>query len=244
MLFTVSRTLAPDLVVLDEAGSTNTELGARFKAGRAKAGGPAGVVVTMHQTAGRGRLGRTWSAPAGTSLAVSVLLGPSDEIGLQPLLAGLAMTRAVRSLVPDPEAVLLKWPNDVLIAGRKVAGLLGEVMDDGRSVVMGAGLNLTMTLAQLPVPGATSLVLEGADPDDLADRALAAYLRELGRALAEPDPVAAISAVCGTLGREVRVELPDGSVVTGRADHLEADGRLVLDGVPGSLSAGDVTHVR
>jgi BirA family biotin operon repressor/biotin-[acetyl-CoA-carboxylase] ligase len=109
---------------------------------------------------------------------------------------------------------------------------------------MGAGLNLTMTEQQLPVPTATSLVLEGADPSELADRALAAYLRELPLALLEPDPVARITEVCATLGRQVSVELPDGSVVRGRADRLDAEGRLVVDGVTGSLSAGDVTHVR
>ena len=109
---------------------------------------------------------------------------------------------------------------------------------------MGAGLNLTMTEAQLPVPTATSLVLEGADPDDLADRALAAYLDQLRCAEPNAISIAAVSAVCSTLGREVTVELPDGSVLRGRADRLDADGRLVIDGVAGSLSAGDVTHVR
>lgn len=235
----MSRALAPDLLVLEQAGSTNTELATRFRAGD-----PPSVLVTLDQTTGRGRLGRTWSAPAGTSLAISVLLQPSPHPVLRPLLAGLAMTRAVRSLVPDPERVWLKWPNDVLIGGRKVSGLLGEVMDDGMSVVMGAGLNLTMTQEELPVPTATSLALEGADPTELADRALAAYLGELPASLAEPAPIAAISAVCATLGREVAVELPDGTVVRGQAERVDTEGRLVVDGIPGSLSAGDVTHVR
>lgn len=234
--FPLSRAVLPGLVVLDTAGSTNAELAERA--------GEWTAVVTLDQTAGRGRMGRTWSAPPGTALAVSVLLSaPPARLRLLPLIAGLAMTRAVRALVPDPDAVSLKWPNDVLVGDRKVSGLLAEVIG-GDDVVMGAGLNLTMTREQLPVPTATSLVLAGADPGDLADRALAQYLTQLTVAQAEPDPVAAASAVCSTLGREVAVELPDGTTLRGRAQRLDADGALVIEGVPGPLSAGDVHHVR
>ena len=209
------------------------------------------VLATTDQTAGRGRLGRTWVAPSGTALAVSVFVAQGSP--WLPLLTGLAMTRAVRRLVGDPAAVTLKWPNDVLIGDRKVSGILGEVV--GRGAVIGAGLNLGMTPAQLPVPTATSLAIEGAEPGGLAERALDAYLAEFV-ALWEPfvaagcdagaGLAAAVSEACGTVGRTVRVELPGGATRQGIATSIDADGRLVVldDGEEFAVAAGDVTHVR
>lgn len=257
----LSLVIAPHLEVLPEVGSTNTELVAR--AASASAGGrPLAhftTVVTGNQTAGKGRQGRAWVAPPGTTIAVSVLLAlPAagfSRIGWIPLLAGLAMTRAVRSVVDDAE-VTLKWPNDVHIAGLKVSGLLGEVVAGG-AVVIGAGLNLTMTADELPVPTATSLTLRGADERDIADRALAAYLAGLRDLLldferSEFDPSrglrASVIAACGTIGRNVRVDLPGGDSLFGVAVDIDDDGRLVVrEGVNGrtvSVAAGDVTHLR
>jgi BirA family biotin operon repressor/biotin-[acetyl-CoA-carboxylase] ligase len=222
------------------------------------------VVVTLSQSAGRGRLGRTWEAPPGTSLAASVLLRPQDHgMGLDrygwiPLLAGLAMTRAVRQLVPDRE-VALKWPNDVLIEGRKVCGVLSELLPDGATVVVGSGLNLTIPRDALPVPTATSLLLEGVGrpADELADLALARYLGELKRlwgafsagADAGRDGIrVAVSGVCSTLGQDVRVALPGGGEHLGTAIELDEAGRLLIRTRPGgriqAVAAGDVTHLR
>jgi len=245
---------------VSETGSTNTELVRRASVGNLP---QLSALATTNQTAGRGRLGRAWVAPEGTALAVSIFVRASDGLGWLPLLAGLAMTRAVRSLLPG-ELVTLKWPNDVLVGGLKVAGLLGELVPS-RGAVMGAGLNLTMTKEQLPVPTATSLTLHGAEPDDLLDRALAAYLAAFealwgefervgfdanananANAGAEAGLRASVSDACGTLGRDVRVELPDGSTAEGIAEAIDEHGRLVVRQTTGHLvvSAGDVTHVR
>lgn len=212
------------------------------------------VLVTADQTAGRGRLGRTWSAPPGATIAVSIFLRPGAGTSWLPLLAGLAMTRAVRGLIPDGGArTELKWPNDVLVDGDKISGLLGEIAADG--AVMGAGLNVAMTEEQLPVATATSLTLAGADPDGLAERALEAYLGEFERAWrsfadahfdVEAGLRGAVSAACGTLGRQVRVELPGGRERYGSAVAIDREGRLVVRNDTEELvvAAGDVTHVR
>lgn len=245
MQFARSHALAPYLVVLGTTGSTNAELMAR-------AGVPDFcVVATLDQHSGRGRLGREWSTPPGTALAVSVLVpGPAD--GWLPLRAGLAMTEAVLPLVAGPAAgrVELKWPNDVLVGGRKVSGILCEVAPDGR-VVVGAGVNLTMSDADLPVPTATSLTLEGADPHDLADIVLSRYLSRLFSALQSPAAAVQASAsvreLCGTIGRRVRVELPGGAELHGTATGIDDSGRLEVRDDLGrlhALSAGDVHHLR
>lgn len=235
-----SRGLASRLEVLEEAGSTNTEL-----AERAAAGPIADffVLLTTNQTAGRGRLGRTWTAPPGASLAVSIFLA-GEASGWTPLLAGVAMQRAVASIVPG--TVALKWPNDVQVEGLKVAGLLAELVPGG--VVLGAGLNLTMTADQLPTSASTSLTLQGADPVDLLDRALAGYLAGL-RELRGMDAATlriAVTAACSTLGRAVRVDLPGGEQLRGTAVRLDEDGRLVVRTEAGerAVAAGDVEHVR
>lgn len=247
----------PDLIELDSTPSTNSALGAR-------AADPAlaafTTVVSADQTAGRGRLGRTWLAPAGSALAISVLVRPpvgtlADRLGWLAIGAGVAMVRAVEEVLPDA-SVGLKWPNDVLIAGRKVSGILSEFLPDG-SVVVGAGLNVGMSAGELPVPTATSLTIAGADGDELADRVLAAYLagfRELVEALWSADADAdrsglraAAVARCTTLGREVRVELPVDRELHGTAIDLDVDGRLVVrrsDGGLQHVAAGDVTHLR
>ncbi|BDZ45878.1 biotin--[acetyl-CoA-carboxylase] ligase [Naasia aerilata] len=251
--------LAARIAVLPSAGSTNDELVAR--AGGADPWPHLSVVATDDQTAGRGRRGRVWSAPAGTSLAASVLLRPTlpaDALGWVPLLTGLAVTRTLRRLGAEAS---LKWPNDVLIGERKVCGILAELLPGGGGVVVGVGINLTLTADELPVPTATSLALEGVSAD--ADTVLAGVLGDLTGLLdalvaADGDPDrsglrAAVMAACSTLGRAVTVELPSGELLRGTAAGLGADGRLEvrpdaaspgLDPKIVSVSAGDVTHLR
>ena len=253
----LSHAVAGHIDVLPEIGSTNAELVARAAA---IALPDFCVLVTDNQTAGKGRLGRSWVAPAGTTLAISVLLKPAampiDRLGWLPLLAGLAMTRAVGSIVPG-HAVALKWPNDVQVDGLKVSGILAELLPTGDAVVVGAGLNLTMTAAQLPVPTATSLTLNGVGGANLVDRALSAYLQHL-RKLYETFSTSGLDATasglreavmraCGSLGRSVRVELPDGTDLYGAAESIDEFGRLVVvarGGVAQHVAAGDVTHLR
>ena len=268
MQLPLSGAVAARLEILDECGSTNTELVGRASGADAENWPDFSVIVTGSQTAGRGRLGRVWVAPPGQTLAISVLLRPRlpagepleiDHYGWLPLIAGIAMTQAIAPLVPS-HSVRLKWPNDVQIDGRKVSGLLAELLPSGRAVVLGAGLNLTIPLAELPTLTSTSLALNdpiGLDAD-LADRALAGYLIELGRLSADflrfgADPESSgiggqLRALCSTLGSQVRVLLPGGDELLGAAIGIDGSGRLSVkkssDGRVVAVAAGDVTHLR
>jgi BirA family biotin operon repressor/biotin-[acetyl-CoA-carboxylase] ligase len=163
MQLDLSRAVAENLEFVERTGSTNADLVAR-----AAASPHFSVIVTTNQTSGRGRLGRVWVAPPGKTIAVSVLLKPgevqTDRLGWLPLLAGVAMTETVHKLIDAP-VVALKWPNDVQVAGLKVSGLLAEYVPAARSVVIGAGLNLTMTADEVPTHFATSLTDQGDDVD-------------------------------------------------------------------------------
>lgn len=229
----------------DDTGSTNADLLADPSA-------PAwSVLLAGHQSAGRGRLGRPWSAPAGTQLILSVLLRPDaaalERLGTIPLATGLALTDVVA-----PAG--LKWPNDVLIDGRKLCGILAEAagLPDEPRVVIGLGLNALLAREQLPVPHATSLALEGlipadADLSELAVEVLTALRRRLGQwETGDPELMADYRRACTSIGQHVRVELPTGDLhgdVRGVAD----DGRIIVAGADGRehlLAAGDVTHLR
>ncbi|WP_226656234.1 biotin--[acetyl-CoA-carboxylase] ligase [Leifsonia sp. LS1] len=250
--FRRSRAVVPVLEVLDEAGSTNDVLTAR-----AATLPDLSVIVTGNQTGGRGRLGRVWVAPPGRTLAISVLLRPDglapEAFGWFPLLAGLAMSRAVAPLVPGTVAV--KWPNDVLIDGAKVSGTLSELLPDLSGLVIGAGVNLSQEADELPTDTSTSLVLAGAESPD-ADIVLSSYLTQLTALYREyltagGDAVRSalrdeVAEACHTLGRAVRVELPGGDTLLGTAVGIDADGRLIVESETGrtAVAAGDVTHLR
>ena len=230
----LARALAPDgwrLEVVATAGSTNADV-----AERARAGEPPGLVLVAEaQTAGRGRLDRTWVSPARAGLTLSALLtADQDRLSWQPLLGGVAVVRALGE-VAELDAVL-KWPNDVLLDGRKVCGLLAEVPRAGL-VVLGIGLNVTTRDDELPHAGATSLQLAGASALDRGTL-LKALLRHLARPAGPQD----YRAACSTLGRRVRVELPGGHAVEGLAEDVDARGRLVVEGT--AYAAGDVVHLR
>ncbi|GAA4717888.1 biotin--[acetyl-CoA-carboxylase] ligase [Isoptericola chiayiensis] len=253
------------LDVVAETASTQADLVERARSGRAD---PA-VLVAERQTAGRGRAGRSWEAPARSALTVSFLLRPhvpSAALGWLPLLAGLAV---VRTLGPGGVPARLKWPNDVLLPGgsdvdgygryRKVAGVLAEVVPDGGevpAVVLGVGLNVDQEPGELPVPTATSLRLVGGAGMDRSEL-LVALTGELLSTLAQweaadGDAVEAglageYAEVSATLGSTVRVELAGGSgVVVGEALRVADDGALVVGTPDGErhVSAGDVHHVR
>ncbi|MFT4029048.1 MAG: biotin--[acetyl-CoA-carboxylase] ligase [Protaetiibacter sp.] len=263
MSFDRSRSVASALYEVASSSSTNTELSARADR---EGMGDLTVMLTRYQSAGRGRLGRSWTAPPGAAVAVSLLLRPRlpdgttpapDRLGWLPVIAGLAMTSAIRAALPG-RSVGFKWPNDVLVDGRKICGILAELLPAGTGVVVGAGINTRMTAQELPVPTATSLAVEGASVDDaLEDAVLAAYLEgirdRVTRYLAAGTDAdasgirAEAQAGCLTLGRVVSIELPGGESLRASAIALDADGRLVVadgDGRTRSVAAGDVTHVR
>jgi len=226
-------------------GSTNAEA--------ARLGRPFHVVVTDHQQAGRGRLGRTWETPAHTSLTLSVLLpAPDSGRGWLPLVTGLAVRDAVAQ-VAGLEATL-KWPNDVLLPAdedRKVCGILCELQPGG--IVVGIGLNVDQTRDELPVDTATSLRLAGAAGvrrEDLAVAVLTGLARRHadlgGDAAARSAAHAAYRSACRTIGRDVDLHVTGGEVRRVRALGVDDEGRLVVTDGSGeyAVAAGDVVHVR
>ena len=235
----LTRALAPDgwqVEVLAETSSTNAVVAERARAGA----GHGLVVVAEQQSAGRGRLDRSWVSPPRAGLTFSVLVRPSRPVGgWLPLLSGVAVARALRT-VAEVDAVL-KWPNDLLVRERKVCGVLAEVPSPG-AVVVGIGLNVTTRADELPVDTATSLQLEGAATTD-RDTLLRAVLRELADVLADEGAAKAeYRSRCSTIGRRVRLDLPADGAVTGVAEAVDDDGRLVVDGT--AYGAGDVVHLR
>jgi BirA family biotin operon repressor/biotin-[acetyl-CoA-carboxylase] ligase len=245
--------------VVAQTGSTNADLLAAARAGAA-----AGLIlVAEEQTAGRGRLDRSWHSQPGAALTFSVLLRPAGvppaSRGWLPLLTGVAVASALRTATGVD--VSLKWPNDVLATsaeparGGKLAGILAEQAGD--AIVVGIGLNVSAEQEELPSGQATSLWLEGA-ADASREAILVAIAAELEhwymRWANGPQPGDAVASglhaeylrSCSTVGRDVRVELPGGSVLTGRASDVDSVGRLLVSAADGehAVSAGDVVHVR
>jgi len=260
-----SDDLVGRLRILESAGSTNDVL-SELAAGGAEP--HLSTVLTLDQTGGRGRLGRVWTAPAGKSLAASVLVRPLSasgsplELGLfgwLPLIAGVAMASAVDSLVGGGRTTL-KWPNDVQIDGRKVCGVLAELLPSGDAVVIGTGVNLTLDEDELPVPTAISLAMAGVGQrgDELVDLLLSGYLGRLvellGRLTAGDGDARGsgiqqlVSDWCSTLGQRVRVQLPGDVDLMGTATAIDETGRLLVRAgsseVLTAVAAGDVTHLR
>ena len=255
-----TRVIGTTLLLHDEVDSTN-----RVLADLAQQGAHDGtVVVAESQTAGRGRLGRTWLSPRGLNLYVSILLAralPSETVSWTPMLAAVAVLRAIRTLTTLD--VRLKWPNDVLAlrseVGRKLAGILvdgvGTGQASGRAMVVGIGINVNMPVAAFPKElraTATSLLIEGGSSVDRG-RLLATLLGELERlydhacAHGPGDIAAAYQAACDTIGKPVRIELIGSGKIEGTAEGLASDGALrlrtkhekVLE-----IRAGDVVHLR
>ncbi|WP_330453391.1 MULTISPECIES: biotin--[acetyl-CoA-carboxylase] ligase [unclassified Streptomyces] len=243
------------LDVVGSTGSTNTDLAAR--AADLTEGT---VLVAEEQTAGRGRLERTWTAPARSGLFFSVYLTPGnvppERWGWLPLLTGVAAaTGLARAAGVD---MALKWPNDLLVTvdgqERKTGGILAERAGDG--VVIGIGLNVSLRADELPAPTAASLALAGAVSTD-RETLLRGVLRSLEHWYglwrdADGDAAAsglqeAYAAGCATLGRTVRAQLPGDRTLTGEAVAVDGDGRIVLatgDGLREPVSAGDIVHLR
>ncbi|GGV84986.1 biotin--[acetyl-CoA-carboxylase] ligase [Streptomyces gelaticus] len=244
------------LDVVETIGSTNSELVRRAAAGLDEGT----VLVAEEQTAGRGRLDRTWTAPARSGLFFSVYLEPGDipteRWGWLPLLTGVAAATGLARAAGVDTA--LKWPNDLLVTvegvERKAGGILAELAGDG--VVVGMGLNVSLRADELPAPTAGSLALAGAVSTD-RETLLRGVLRSLDHwygqwRAAEGDAAAsglqeAYAAGCATLGRTVRAQLPGNRTVVAEAVAIDGDGRLILstdDGLQEPVSAGDIVHLR
>ncbi len=240
----------PVPTVLETTGSTMVDVEEL-----AAAGAPEGsVVVAEEQTAGRGRRGRPWESARYAGLWSSLLLRPAsppEEVSWLPLVVGVGIARALRSVSSLPAVV--KWPNDIVVLAsdeaeppRKLAGILAERLSDG-SVVVGMGINVDHARGELP-PGGTSLRLE-CGPVSRED-VLVAVLSEVAtayRAWANgADAATDYATYSATLGRRVRVQTPVGDVV-GIASGLGPHGELrVVDseGQEHAITAGDVVHLR
>ncbi|MSW28299.1 MAG: biotin--[acetyl-CoA-carboxylase] ligase [Actinobacteria bacterium] len=239
------------IIRLAEVDSTN-----RYLLDAARAGEASGtVVVADHQSAGRGRLGRTWEAPAGASLLMSVLLRPEiapeitiASVHLLTMAAGLAMADAVEAVAGF--APILKWPNDLLVGDRKLCGMLTESeISDGslRCVVVGIGVNVQWSdfPAELVETATACNLVSGRDisRDELLNEFLDRYsvlLNDLNSVLSD------YRERLGTLNTRVRIELA-GEAFEGIAEGVTDDGSLEVRTDGGALrciTAGDVVHLR
>ncbi|WP_218125470.1 biotin--[acetyl-CoA-carboxylase] ligase [Glycomyces harbinensis] len=235
--------------VVPVTGSTNADLAAAAKEGA----GEGRVLIAEEQSAGRGRLDRQWTSPAGAGLTMSFLLRPTlprEQWGTLSIVTAVAL-RETLAAVCGVDAKL-KWPNDVLVEGRKVCGILAQV--EGGAVIVGAGLNVSLTDEELPVPTGTSLLIAGATELDRATIA-ADFLARVGALYAawnERGPAAVIESWrrnSDTLGRLVAVSFPNGRKLSGRAVGIDAEGclQIAADGGEGAVetvAAGDIVHLR
>jgi BirA family biotin operon repressor/biotin-[acetyl-CoA-carboxylase] ligase len=253
MEYPKSSQVASGLDFVAETGSTNQDLAALAK----KSDLPEFfTLVTDFQTAGRGRLDRAWEAPAASSVMASVYLEPrfknSSGIGWISLLVAQAIKQTVYDLGLSAK---IKWPNDVLISGSKVSGVLAEVSQDLASVVVGFGINVSQEAKDLPVQTATSLLLSGASSLD-RDLILAKSLSNIKVLYSELAAAGGDAQACGlrqqllessaTIGQLVEVMFKDQESVQGRALDIDDTGRLVIKTQTKTLvvSAGDILHLR
>ena len=251
MEYLLSAQVAAGFEYLEQTGSTNKDL-----LSRAEGLPEFYVLATDFQTAGKGRMDRSWEASPGSSVMASILLRPrfsqSSGIGWLSLLTALAITRAVSDLGLAPK---IKWPNDVLIGEKKVSGILAEAATDLSCVVIGFGINVNQSTKQLPVDSATSLLLENAGSVN-RDQLLAAVIENIKQLYVDLSSASgdaqvsglrkAILEISATVGNQVSVEFPDGRKVLGLAKDIDKTGRLVVvtQNETLSVSAGDVLHLR
>ncbi|MFH1100573.1 MAG: biotin--[acetyl-CoA-carboxylase] ligase [Methanobacteriota archaeon] len=214
------------------------------------------VVVAQIQKKGRGRFERTWESPPG-GLYFSLILrpkGPADQMTMIPLIAGLAVTKAIRSLFQLPS--MIKWPNDVRIHGKKVAGILleGETKQDQvHYVIVGVGVNVNNPVEQLPIQlqaTATSLIRERGTRVDYGlffESVLSAFHEEFIR-FEQGDVSSLLSSwktYSDTLGKRVKIKTVSGDIV-GEAVDIDCSGFLVVltdDGEQKIVTSGDCLYV-
>ena len=245
--------VANGLLAVAETGSTNQDLLALAASNQHP---EFFTLITEFQTAGRGRLDRKWQAASGSSVMASVLLRPSfkeDEgIGWLTLVMAEAIKTALAEVGIESK---IKWPNDVLVNGQKISGILAEANSDLSAVVVGFGINVNQSAQELPTGSATSLLVEGAtnlDRDSLLARTLSHFqhlyldLVEAGGDAVASGLRARIIEASATIGELVEVLFPDGSSAIGEAIGIDEGGRLqvVTSTKTLTVSAGDVLHLR
>jgi BirA family biotin operon repressor/biotin-[acetyl-CoA-carboxylase] ligase len=228
--------------VVELTASTQNDLSELLQAKSIESGE---VLSTEFQSAGRGRLERTFVAPPKSALLFSFYISPKrprSEWGFIAHLAAFTMHEVISAGLPVKAS--LKWPNDILIGEKKVAGLLAEARDEG--VIVGLGINVAMTPEELPVDTATSLAIAGSQELD-RNVILSKFLNRFEVNFAEweagSDFVESYSNVCATLGREIQIEVVGRENRTGVAKSIDRSGALILeDGF--EVTVGDVVHLR
>jgi len=236
--------------VVESTGSTQVDLVKKVRDGVATHGD---VLATEFQSAGRGRLDRTFVAPPRSALLFSFYVEPKDggdRWGWLPLLAGQSVCHAISKVldVREGDGVKLKWPNDILLNDRKVAGLLTERVEavGTTGVVIGIGINIHTRQEELPIPSATSFALQGyseCDRNKLLIEILKSFSSHLQR-WEENDSVLVEDylKMSATIGRKVEIELPGQSKVTSVASSIDSSGALVLEDGR-HITVGDVVHI-
>lgn len=253
MDYPITSSVTSGLLALAETGSTNQDLLALAESENHP---EFFTLTTEFQSAGRGRLDRKWQAESGSSVMASVLVRPSFSqstgIGWLSLMMAEAIRLALGELGLNSK---IKWPNDVLVDGKKISGVLAEANSCLSAVVVGFGINVNQSLEELPTSTATSLLVSGASSLD-RDQLLATtikHFKELYLELAASDGEALksglrskILAASATVGELVEVSFPDGTSAVGEAVDIDEQGRLEVKTSTKTLlvSAGDVLHLR
>lgn len=229
--------------VVELTGSTQNDLLQLVESNNALDGQ---VIATEFQSNGRGRLDRIFQAPAQSALLFSFYIKPRKERsdwGFIPLIAGLSLVRAITT-IDTAMNVSLKWPNDFIINEKKCAGIIAQTTNEG--IVIGIGLNVSITPNELPVSTATSLAIEGStitDRDLLLSHLLNTFA-ELFEAWEEGSELLdEYASASSTIGKKVRIELPGGENLEATVARISHTGELVLDDGR-HVTAGDVIHLR
>ena len=203
------------------------------------------LITAEYQSAGRGRLDRTFEAAKSSALLFSFYIEPKikiTELSYLPLLVGASVAQSINELTKSNE-FKCKWPNDIIFGDRKVAGLLAEKFGDG--VIVGVGINVSMTDPQLPVPHASSIFL-ATDISLNRNALLAKILNDLNIKLVDwqggADLTNGYRDISATLGKSVRIQLPGGESVEGMARDIDVTGALHLDNGR-IITVGDVIHL-
>jgi len=227
--------------VVDLTTSTQDDLANKITAGDAKSGD---VIVSNYQSAGRGRLDRTFIAPPSTALLFSLYLDPKrsrDNWGFIPLLAGYSIADTLRKVKAN---VLVKWPNDLQIDELKLGGIISTAAGSG--VIIGIGINVSTTVAELPVERATSLAIAGVtklDRNHLLPLLLNAFEKDFTSWDQGESFLEKYSQLSATQGREITIVGPSESTIRSRAKSFDEQGRLLLE--DGQIvTVGDVIHLR
>ena len=219
--------------VINETTSTQSDLAKIINSGNAQSGE---VLVSEYQSAGRGRLDRSFIAPPKSSLLFSLYIENEINLSWIPLIAGIAVCNAINF-------TKLKWPNDIQIENKKCGGILAEKVSNG--VIIGIGLNIFQTPDELPIPEATSLSQHGFDSN--RDQLLISILQELGKLIRGwPNNKKEIQTIyltlSSTIGKAVEAILPSGEVISGIASGINDNGELIVGDK--QINVGDIRHLR